>query len=458
MSPVTENGAAAGRLGPLELGPGGLGGQILAQPMAASVYCDLATALAQGGKADAAMRALAIAQVLDGSDQAQGVAGARLWDGRTEVLAALGNYEGAIAAALEAIARDGDNLGRYQRLFKWACGAGAAIDARYFNNFSLSPERLAQFCQVVGYGDGLEPGPIAAHYTLPDGGLWHDSDRFCSAVWAAGDRLVPALSAGNVAAGLGRRWRDRPTPERLRGRIGLGVALWSERNYYHWMIDALPRLLRLRDGAGDWGSFDGFVVSDLGQPFQEETLALLGIPRDRVYPSRQRYFQVDQLVAVPPIGMTADSCQRLRAALRGPALAAASGTGPARLFLRRGQTNQRRLANEEAVIAALEPLGFVAVTLDRLSVAEQIRLLAGARSVIAPHGAALTNTIFCEPGTKILELFASAYRDTNFAAIAQHLDLTYHRRVVMVPEDTPPNGDYWIDGAALAAIAADLDL
>ncbi|GAB4356977.1 MAG: hypothetical protein Fur0042_26370 [Cyanophyceae cyanobacterium] len=332
------------------------------------------------------MRALAIAQAVDGSDQAQGTGGARPWDGRTEVLAALGDYGGAIAAALEAIARDGDNLGRYQRLFELACGAGAAIDARYFNNFSLSPERLAQFCQVVGYGNGLEPGPIAAHYTLPQGSFWHDSDRFCSAVWAAGDRLVPALSAGNVAAGLGRRWRDRPTPERLRGRIALGVALWSERNYYHWMVDALPRLLRLRDEAGGWGDFDGFVVSGLGQPFQGETLALLGIPRDRVHPSHQRYLQADHLEAVPPIGMTADSCQRLRASLRGPALAAASETGPARLFLRRGQTNQRRLANEDAVIAALEPLGFVAVTLDRLTVAEQIRLLAGRDRSLLPTG------------------------------------------------------------------------
>lgn len=38
------------------------------------------------------------------------------------------------------------------------------------------------------------------------------------------------------------------------------------------------------------------------------------------------------------------------------------------------------------------------------------------------------------------------------------MGLTYHRRVVMVPEGTPPNGDYWIDGPALAAIAADLEM
>lgn len=448
-----DHGGAMDRGEPISL----LMGPVMADPRAIAPYCALATALAAAGRGAAARRALAIAHgcaVALPDDQR----GATLWDGQTQVLGALGDYEGAIAAALAAMACDGEDLGRYQRLFKLACGAGAAIDARYFNNFSLSPERLAQFCQIVGYGDGLQPGNVAMHYTLPEGSLWHDSDRVFSAVWAAGDQLVPALSAGNVAAGLGRRWRDRPRPERLRGRMALGVALWSERNYYHWMVDALPRLLRARGEAADWREFDGVIVSAAGRPFQEETLALLGIPRDRVHPSGQRHLQADQLVAVPPIGMTADSCQRLRAALRGPALAAATEVGPRRLFLRRGQTGQRRLANEDAVIAALEPLGFVAVTLDRLTVAQQIRLLAGARSVIAPHGAALTNTIFCEPGTQILELFASAYRDTNFAAIARFLDLTYHRRIVPVPADACPQGDYWIDGPTLAAIAGDLGM
>lgn len=52
-------------------------------------------------------------------------------------------------------------------------------------------------------------------------------------------------------------------------------------------------------------------------------------------------------------------------------------------------------------------------------------LFANAKIVIAPHGAGLTNLIFCKPGTKVLEIFQS-HEDDTYCYLAQVLGLDYH--------------------------------
>ncbi|HBW56875.1 MAG TPA: hypothetical protein DEF27_03370, partial [Oscillatoriales bacterium UBA8482] len=53
--------------------------------------------------------------------------------------------------------------------------------------------------------------------------------------------------------------------------------------------------------------------------------------------------------------------------------------------------------------------GVVPVELETLSVAEQARLFAHAKVIIAPHGAGLTNLMFCSPETIVIELVSPHY-------------------------------------------------
>jgi capsular polysaccharide biosynthesis protein len=61
--------------------------------------------------------------------------------------------------------------------------------------------------------------------------------------------------------------------------------------------------------------------------------------------------------------------------------------------------------NEADVLALLEPLGFTCVDPGSLSVADQIRTFAEADVIVAAHGAALANLVFCSPGSAVVELF-----------------------------------------------------
>ena len=76
------------------------------------------------------------------------------------------------------------------------------------------------------------------------------------------------------------------------------------------------------------------------------------------------------------------------------------------VYITRGQTpNNRRVVNEDEVLATLAPLGFEVVDFDHLTVREQIKTFAELDVLVAPHGAALANLVFSSPGSTLLELF-----------------------------------------------------
>ncbi|MBD1921548.1 glycosyltransferase family 61 protein [Microcoleus sp. FACHB-831] len=54
------------------------------------------------------------------------------------------------------------------------------------------------------------------------------------------------------------------------------------------------------------------------------------------------------------------------------------------------------------MINFLKKFGFEQVTLESLSVSDQAALFSSAQVVIAPHGAGLSNVVFCNRGTKVI--------------------------------------------------------
>lgn len=69
--------------------------------------------------------------------------------------------------------------------------------------------------------------------------------------------------------------------------------------------------------------------------------------------------------------------------------------------------------------------GFEAVEMERLPWPEQVALMARTRVLLAPHGAGLTNMLFCAPGTTVIEIADPAYPNPNFYAMAAALGHRY---------------------------------
>lgn len=68
------------------------------------------------------------------------------------------------------------------------------------------------------------------------------------------------------------------------------------------------------------------------------------------------------------------------------------------------ESRRRRCLNENEVCDALRGLGFDIVVPDSLSVEQQIATFANADIVVGPSGAGLFNSVFCSPGTYVIDI------------------------------------------------------
>ena len=114
------------------------------------------------------------------------------------------------------------------------------------------------------------------------------------------------------------------------------------------------------------------------------------------------------------------ACRYLNTRLGGPAVG-----GSERLYVSRCDAGSRCVLNEQAVMGLLETFGFRSVTLSSMSLDQQIAAFQSCEIVIGAHGAGLSNTVFCRPGTKVVELSAPQYVFGCWFDLAQKCGLDY---------------------------------
>lgn len=219
----------------------------------------------------------------------------------------------------------------------------------------------------------------------------------------------------------------QPPPTVTSGRVGV-LAARGDVSYYHYLTDVLPRLLLLEE----LGGADRLYVP-ASLPHQKQLLELLGIPSERVIDAdRVRHLQAQTLVVPGLPDADLKTPPWVISFLRARLLPAGVGRLPGRrLYITRGRRRASRIVtNEDEVVRALEPLGFVVIDPGSLPVAEQIRAFAQAEWIVAPHGAALTNLAFASPGAAVVELFAPDYVQGCYWKIAACLPGVRYRYLI----------------------------
>lgn len=202
------------------------------------------------------------------------------------------------------------------------------------------------------------------------------------------------------------------------------LATYSSTNFYHWLIDALPRL-RLIEQA-DIGEHLYYVP--LSSSFHRQALELLGIDLAKCVPASRYQHVTAPAVFVPssPLGFPSpDICDFLRSRLLPPALRNSTTKGLKRLYISRKGSRWRDVVNEDEVVALLEKAGFTRIKLERYSFADQIRLFHEAEFVVGPHGAGLTHLAFCNEGTRVVEIGTPVRPWRMFYEIAHLTNLRY---------------------------------
>jgi capsular polysaccharide biosynthesis protein len=204
--------------------------------------------------------------------------------------------------------------------------------------------------------------------------------------------------------------------------------------YYHWLLDALPRLKILREILlDDFEGIDKFIVSK-GLPVINETLELMHLPSEKLYVCNTRtHVQASRLI-IPSIPPAVEwKYNFLRNEFLKPDLGENSIQ---RIYISRSKAKYRQIKNEKEVLKLLFEFGFVPMCLEDYSFKDQISIFSNAEIVVAPHGAGLTNIVWCRKGTKILEIFSPNYVNPCYWEITSQLGIDYF--YLLGEGDQPP--------------------
>ncbi len=237
---------------------------------------------------------------------------------------------------------------------------------------------------VADIKDGVNPGQIM------------------TAVWGTGRALVEA-------------------PSEIREiEAGLMLFGFQSRQYGHWLLEFVPRMLCFNDPACPSGL--PLCVDD-GMPETHRQIIALMDTRDRpivTLPPVATRFRELGLAPVPAFfpfdtrpGLPIYDAiwpQDILAAVRERILQrlAADGvdlrrTGRRILLSRQGFT-QRQLVNEAEIIETLRPHGFEVVQPELLTFAQQVQMYHAADIIVGSASSALINCIFCRPGARVVAL------------------------------------------------------
>ncbi|GAB1543707.1 hypothetical protein NUACC21_63830 [Scytonema sp. NUACC21] len=228
---------------------------------------------------------------------------------------------------------------------------------------------------------------------------------------------------------LALRFLSKENPPQLDIACSL-INGWS-RNYYHWIVDCLARLESLEFYQEKTGIKPTLIIESKPAAWQIESLKLLGYESKDCIPWNGSRMKVNRLLIPsfrrsPELHVSPRACSWLRERMISnltPIESDKLNFSPYILISRR-KTVGRRIINENEVIDALKPFGFVAYVLEDLSFSDEVRLFSQAKIVVAPQGAGLTNMIFAEKLT-VIELFSSFFVDDTFLYLAKELGFQY---------------------------------
>ena len=248
---------------------------------------------------------------------------------------------------------------------------------------------------------------------------------------------------------------------RLKGRTLSLLSTWAAFNFYHLLLETLPRIDLVFRAGFTWHDFDHVLLPSFSSPTVDRLLALLDFPRHKVIaltPRSWDFFRTDELVCTSFPGAYCVVAPTSVAYLRG-LHAALPTAAPTRrqLFVRRGSAT-RRLRNEDDLAALAAARGFVII--DPSAASDMEHAFAHADVIVGVHGAALANLAFCRPGTQVLELLPGAQAYPYFFTLAVSGGLQYD--CIIGPSDVehephhpmqPRNSvhDFTIDRAAYIA-------
>jgi capsular polysaccharide biosynthesis protein len=198
-------------------------------------------------------------------------------------------------------------------------------------------------------------------------------------------------------------------------------------NYGHWLVEMLPKAFwaRQQPGLEEWP----VVVHETTGPLQEvvrDSLEAIGVAERQILATGREPVYFEELIIVD--GLTSHGIFISPLVLECiEAISAKAGSGAAEsLYAVRRPAVSRDFEHEPEIARVLDDDGYQEIETGNMKFMEQVAAFKAARRVTGPTGAALTNIIFCRPGTEILIFMPASALELFFWLIAEAKKLDYH--------------------------------
>jgi hypothetical protein len=201
--------------------------------------------------------------------------------------------------------------------------------------------------------------------------------------------------------------------------------------YYHWLLEVLPNLLYAKSLFPEMK----IIVPPRIPSYVRESLAILFDARflEENVVTAETPVRVNTLV-MPQYSNEPEFTDPREIRLLKECVASkipvdevpAAYPGGGKLYISRVKSRRRNLAGEEVLEARLREAGFDILYCETIPFDEQIRRFRNADTIVATHGAGLSNLVWAEPPCKVIEIFPKDYAVDCFAWVASVQDFDYH--------------------------------
>ena len=213
-------------------------------------------------------------------------------------------------------------------------------------------------------------------------------------------------------------------PFRKKKKISEAILLSLPRhyNFFHWMIEILPRFL-LYDLAENLHHLM-LIVPKSSPKFVRESLKLTGYENRALFVDDGVY-RFEKLHILSRFAKTSDISPFAIDWLTQKIQMGNAEIPRKRIYVSRSDAKIRYITNELEIQNVLSDFGFETVIMSRYKLEEQIKIFQQAEIVVGSHGAAFAHTVFMKPGAIFIEFFESGHFNRCFYRIACLKKLKY---------------------------------
>ena len=211
---------------------------------------------------------------------------------------------------------------------------------------------------------------------------------------------------------------------KLEGSTAFMAAPAAGLNYFHWVVDMIGRMGILSNPE----SIQNVVLNSARVDYQKRSLEYLGFKSNIIEVDYGQSVSSNEMY-VPSLRRTGNHApskwmvEFIRKALL-PDITIHRNS-PSKIYVSRRGAKVRKIINEDEVEGILVKYGFKVIKMEDYSFDEQVSLSAQADVILGPHGAGLTNSVFCKSNATLVELFAPQYIGGLFYYLSSHAGAKY---------------------------------